>query len=160
MQGTRAILKILLNFRTLLLLGLAIYCLSPAYGQLDAIRFRRGPDQRILVSVRVDGKAMQFVMDTGAKDTIVSRSALPAQERSGLRLQEQIVGFRGMARISAAELRLGRHVWVNQPIHVTDLTEVSRSLGVQVDGILGMDVLSQFKGIRIHFDTSTIELEK
>jgi len=133
---------------------------SPASGQPDTVPFREGPDHRILVSVLVDGKARQFILDTGAKDTILSENAVPVGERAGLRLQEQIVGFRGMALIRAAELRLGKHVWVNQPVHVTDLTEVSKSLGVRVEGILGMDVLSQFKSIQIRFSSSTIEMEK
>ena len=133
---------------------------SPVSGRPDAVPFREGPDHRILVSVLVDGKARQFILDTGAKDTILSENAVPVGERAGLRLQEQIVGFRGMALIRAAELRLGKHVWVNQPVHVTDLTEVSKSLGVRVEGILGMDVLSQFKSIQIRFSSSTIEMEK
>jgi predicted aspartyl protease len=141
------------------LLPLILFAL-PASGQPDTVPFREGPDHQILVSVLVDGKALQFMLDTGAKDTIVSKNAVPVAERAGLRLQEQIVGFRGMALIRAAELRVGKHVWVNQPIHVTDLTEVSKSLGVRVEGILGMDVLSQFKSIHILFSTSTIVMEK
>jgi len=37
---------------------------------------------------------------------------------------------------------------------------VSKSLGVRVEGILGMDVLSQFKSIQIRFSSSTIGMEK
>jgi predicted aspartyl protease len=146
--------------RNLHVLWLLVLLASPVCGQHDTVPFHRGPDHRILVSVHVDGKAMQFILDTGAKDTILSKDAVPVEEGAPLRLQQQIVGFRGMALISAAELRLGNHIWVNQPVHVTDLTEVSKSLGIPVEGILGMDVLSQFKGIHIHFDNSTIELEK
>jgi len=149
------------NFRRGFRLLLVIACLaSPALGQHDSVPFRRGPDHRILVSVLVDGKSMQFILDTGAKDTILSKLAVPPGERDALRLQEQVVGFRGMALISAAELRLGKHIWVNQPVHVTDLTAVSKSLGIPVEGILGMDVLSHFKSIRIRFDTLSIELER
>ena len=146
--------------KILRVLWLLILIALPVRSQPDTVPFHKGPDHRILVSVLVDGKARQFILDTGAKDTILSENAVPAGERAGLRLQEQIVGFRGMAIIRAAELRLGKHVWVSQPVHVTDLTEVSKSLGVRVEGILGMDVLSQFKSIQIRFNSSTIEMEK
>jgi len=146
--------------KILRVLWLLILFVLPVHSQPDTVPFQKGPDRRILVSVQVNGKPLQFILDTGAKDTILSKNAVPVEERAPLRLQEQTVGFRGMAVISAAELRLGNHIWVNQPVHVTDLTEVNRALGVSAQGILGMDVLSRFKSIRIHFDTATIELEK
>jgi hypothetical protein len=54
-------------------------------------------------------------------------------------------GFSGTGVFTRASLKIGPVVWRNHRILAMDMKEISKSLGENVDGLLGMDFLNEFE---------------
>ena len=100
----------------------------------------------LLVEAKVNGQPAIFVLDTGSDHTIVSsklvdvatpspRDAVPSKKGSG---------YAGSAIPTRASLTVGPVVWWDHRILAIDTTELSKSLGESVDGLLGLDFLHEF----------------
>ena len=98
---------------------------------VSTTRFRLDPAGRILVTVRVDGKAHAFVMDTGTRHTTVSPAVATALSR---RIQEIRPGVRAIDDVS---LELFGMVLPHQPLRVA-------SEQILDDGIVGAELLKRF----------------
>jgi hypothetical protein len=79
---------------------------------VSTTRFQRDPAGRILVTVRVDGKAHTFVMDTGSRHTTVSPAVATSLSR---RIQEIRPGVRTIDDVS---LELFGMVLPHQPLRL------------------------------------------
>ncbi len=114
----------------------------------------------ILVRVEVNRKPAVMIVDTGSSRTFVSPriAGLDLRERQGPAHIEKGSGVEGEARWGKATLGLGRHLFPNQRVVVLDLQDVSRSLGQEIDGLLGQDVLCQFDHVVIDFKKRKIVL--
>jgi clan AA aspartic protease (TIGR02281 family) len=109
---------------------------------VGADTFPRGNDNVILVRASVNNRPGIFILDTGASfvaltaqfasaaNVNVSRQTVSAQTANGI--TESLLG-------SAGSVRVGRVEATNVPLLVQD-----RSLGKNVDGLLGMSFLSRF----------------
>jgi hypothetical protein len=53
----------------------------------------------------------------------------------------------------------GRYLF-SQPISVMNLGDLPQRVGVPFDGLLGQDILRQFRSVRIDYKKHVIELEK
>ena len=105
----------------------------------------------MLIKVEVNGKSAVMVLDTGSNETIVSPGIVIAKQ---LTSKEVVAlakgsGYSGSGVISTALLKVGPLTAKNCQILVVDLSELSKSLGENVDGILGMSVLKEFEIVSV-----------
>lgn len=116
----------------------------------------------ILVEGRIGGQRMTFVLDTGANHTIVSVRSYGAALFL-LRRAQRNHGGAGMTGESIrlpVNLTLADHTWVGQPVSVMDLDDLQQALGINFDGLLGQDILREFRSVRIDYHAHVIELEQ
>ena len=99
--------------------------------QLSTTRFQFDSSGRIPVTVRIDGKAHAFVMDTGTRYTTVSPEVGTALNR---RIEEIRPGVRTIDNVS---LKLLGIVLPHQPLRVANEA-------ILVDGIVGADLCKRF----------------
>jgi hypothetical protein len=59
-----------------------------------------------------------------------------------------------------ADVALGNRIWVSQPVSVMNLDDLTSRFGTRIDGLLGQDILREFRSIRINYHTDVIELEQ
>ena len=96
-------------------------------------------------SVRGAGRRCLALVDTGAEQSLMSPRLAAANQGP---------------TAAAVGLRVGRHSFpLGAPRISTDLGEVvSRSLGVEVDFILGMDFLGQFDRVVLDYSRQNLAL--
>jgi Aspartyl protease len=117
----------------------------------------------ILVQGKVDGKQVTFLLDTGSLGTIVSFKLYrnlnyPLQ---GIHRNWQGAGVSGESVQGCLDLEFGGHRWFSQRVSVMNLDELSDILGIEhVDGLLGEDILRQFRYVRIDYHAHIVELEE
>jgi hypothetical protein len=116
----------------------------------------------ILVEGKVNGNRATFLLDTGANRTIISaktygndKLAIPQYPR-----RPNGVGMTGYSVRRPADLILGERVWLSHPVSVMDLEELKGVLKLEFDGLLGQDILRQFRTVRIDYHTHVLEMEE
>jgi predicted aspartyl protease len=105
----------------------------------------------MLIKVEVNGKPAEMVLDTGSNETIVSPRVVMVKQLSS---KEAVAmakgsGFSGTGVFTTAFLTIGPLNPKNCQILVVDLSDLSKSLGQEVDGILGMSVLKEFEIVSV-----------
>jgi hypothetical protein len=108
----------------------------------------------ILVNARVNQKEAVLVLDTGSNTTILSPEILDVSLTKLRRADPRAKGsgFVGQGRWAMVSLEVGTTVWRDRRVLASDMREVSRAYHRKVDGLLGVDVLSEFKQIEIDFE--------
>jgi hypothetical protein len=69
-------------------------------------------------------------------------------------------GMAGESLRLPVELALADRIWVGQRVSVMNLDDLKRILGISFDGLLGQDILRQFRSVRIDYHAHVIELEE
>jgi hypothetical protein len=105
----------------------------------------------ILVSVRVNGKPAVLILDTGSSTTILSPEASGLDPASLRRAAppKKGTGFVGDGRWGEATLVTGTRIWKDHRILVADMKSINEAVHRKIDGILGQDILGEFKHIEI-----------
>jgi len=116
----------------------------------------------ILLKVEVDGESATFVLDTGSSRTILSTRfhahRLPSSPKV---TSSKGSGYVGSAITVKATLKIGEHLWRDHDfLAMDDFPEISQSLGQTIDGILGQDVLRDFKTVEIDFRNRRLALSR
>lgn len=62
--------------------------------------------------------------------------------------------------ILPVNLELANHTWAGQRVAIMNLDGLSQVFGIQFDGLLGQDVLSEFHSVRIDYHAHIIEFEE
>jgi hypothetical protein len=115
----------------------------------------------ILLTVGLEGRPAVFVLDTGAARTVVdaTRLGMNVVDLSRARFANG-PGVGGEAVWAKVSLRLGERRWMNRPVVVMDLADISARYGRRIDGLLGLDVLRQWGRVVIDFESRSLILEK
>jgi hypothetical protein len=87
-----------------------------------------------------------FILDTGSDHTIVSSKLVDVATPS---LKDAVTtnkgsGFSGNGIFTRASLAVGPVLWRDHRILAMDTNELSKSMGENVEGMLGMDFLNEF----------------
>jgi hypothetical protein len=116
----------------------------------------------LLVHVEVNDKPATFVVDTGANRTAVSDRLIPVQKSGNVKevIPEKSSGYLGHAVPVKANLQIGNTNFDNYDLLAMDMTELSRSLDQNVDGLLGEDILREFNVLQFDFKNRSFILFK
>jgi hypothetical protein len=148
--------------RRCILLALLLLMPLPNRARPSVLRLPfRTAHSMIIVQGRVNGSPVAFLLDTGATRTIVSVSIygkVPFRLRTIERTSHS-AGIIGDSVILPVDLELANHTWSGQHVAVMNLDGLSQVLGVQFDGLIGQDVLREFRSVRIDYHAHMIELE-
>jgi predicted aspartyl protease len=100
----------------------------------------------MLIQGEVNGNPATLILDTGSNHTIISSRFVdivtPALRDTFS--TERGSGHSGTGVFTRASLKVGPLVWRDHRILAMDMKEISKSLGENVDGLLGMDFLNEF----------------
>ena len=105
----------------------------------------------ILIKVEINGKPAEMVLDTGSNETIVSPRVVIVKQLSSKKAVAMAKGsgYSGNGVITNVFLKVGPLNPKNSQILVVDLSDLSKTLGQEVDGILGMSVLKEFETVSV-----------
>jgi predicted aspartyl protease len=101
----------------------------------------------MLIRGEVNGNPATLILDTGSDHTIISSRFVDVATPP---LRDTVhsgkgSGFTGTGVFTRSSLKVGPLVWRDHRILAMDLKEISKSLGENVDGLLGMDFLNEFE---------------
>ena len=111
----------------------------------------------ILLDSKLNDKPAVFLLDTGANNSVVD---VHSAGFDGLRLDALrstgSTGAEGACTVREVKLSLEHRSSLNRRVCVMDLSDVSRRMGVRVDGFIGADVLSEFSAVLVDFKNHRI----
>jgi predicted aspartyl protease len=138
-----------------------VYAEDAAQGEIP-MRFEGAGEATLVVPVHIDGEGpFNFVLDTGATVTCVERAVasdlnLAAQPRTAIGAGAATAGHMDMVTVS--RLRLAGTEVLDVTACVLDLEHV-RELGIDVHGLLGLNVLRSFR-VTLDFERGVVRLEE
>jgi hypothetical protein len=135
---------------------------GPAKPPVVRVPFR-SVESMILVEGKVNGDPVTFLLDTGSVGTIVSTRMcrITCFSLRGVQRNADGHGINGESISVRLDLQLGNRQWAGQRVSIMNLDELSSILGVRhVDGLIGEDILRDFRSIRIDYHARVIELEE
>jgi hypothetical protein len=137
---------------------------SPDLAKPPVIRVPfRSAASMILVEGKVNGDPVTFLLDTGSVGTIVSTRTyrITCFPLRNVQRNAEGLGIKGESISVWLDLQLGNHRWTAQRVSIMNLDELSQILGVhRIDGLIGEDILREFRSIRIDYHAHVIELEE
>jgi Aspartyl protease len=138
-----------------------LYPASKTSHRRTVVPIERSPDfGAILVSVHVNGKPAVLILDTGSNTTILSPEISGLNPAHLLRAAppRKGTGFVADGRWGQATLTIGTTVWRDKRVLVVDTKDVSRAVQRKIDGILGQDILDEFKYVEINLEEKRLTL--
>ncbi|HMI50897.1 MAG TPA: aspartyl protease family protein [Candidatus Saccharimonadales bacterium] len=114
---------------------------------------------RIFVVVLVNDKRARLLLDTGAGITLVEPQFAKGTRELQSVFTQQLAGF-SQASIRRVSLTLGELTLKDVLVGVLDMTDVKKRAAMDMNGMLGEDVLCRFRSVRINFKNKTLELER
>lgn len=133
---------------------------KPLYRQ-TVLRIERSPHFGvILVNVQVNEKPAVLIVDTGSNTTILSPevSGLNPARLPRANPPPKGTGFVGDGHWGQATLTIGTNVWKDKRVLVSDTKDLSRAFKRKIDGILGQDILDEFKCVKINLQEKRLIL--
>ena len=141
---------------------LALALLSPlscAHTETVFLPFR-SVHSLILVDAKVNGNPVTLLLDTGANNTILDGKVYGPVLAPRIEPASKGPGVIGNALRLRVDLEIASRFLFSQPVSVMNLGDLTQRVGAQFDGLLGQDILRQFRSVRINYHAHVIELEK
>jgi hypothetical protein len=132
---------------------------APAEPRVVALPYR-SVNSYILVEAKINGSPVLLLVDTGANKTILNTRSFCKSELHVSQPVNRGAGIVGNALRLRVDLEIAHQFLFSQPVSVMNLEELSKRFGIPFDGLLGQDVLNQFRSVRIDYKKHVIELEK
>jgi hypothetical protein len=149
-----------------LILLFVLLALAPSPGPAKPPVVRvpfRSIESMILLEGKVNGDPVTFLLDTGSVGTIVSARMyrITSFPLRSVQRNADGHGINGESISVRLDLQLGNRRWAGQRVSIMNLDELSQILGIRhIDGLIGEDILREFRSIRIDYHTHVIELEE
>jgi hypothetical protein len=134
------------RFMVLALLILTTSALAASSNQIEIPFENSRVFGLFLVKVLANDRPALLIVDTGSNMTILSQDLMdvaPGTFKPG-GLPSKGSGFSGKGIFRKTTLKVGSVTWHDHTVLVTNVDELSKSLGQRVDGMLGIDFFSQF----------------
>jgi hypothetical protein len=142
-----------------ILLVLALFLLpSSARPQTVFLPFR-SVRSLILIDAKINGNPVTLLLDTGANNTILDVKTYGNILMSPIQPARQHAGIVGNALRVRMDLEIAHRFLFSQPVSVMNLEGLPKQLGAPFDGLLGQDILRQFRSVRINYKSHLIELQ-
>jgi hypothetical protein len=110
-----------------------------------------------VVKLRFRGADHHFIVDTGAQGTMVDPDAIGVNQNTTLR-PLGIGGVGGDQMSALAEVRFNFcGVTINEMGLMLTLRQASLAYGVKLSGLIGQDILGQFRQVIFDNDKHTVE---
>jgi len=142
-------------FALLLLLFVGTASAQPA--KSVTLHFTRSANGWILIPAKVNGHLGSFVLDTGATDSFVSPKLI-GENMAGASSRTSYLGGVELFRQISATVSLG-DTNLNLQILLTSTERVGVLAKTRIDGIIGLNVLSQYQKVTLDLKAQTIVLE-
>jgi hypothetical protein len=115
----------------------------------------------ILVIANINNKSAVLIVDTGSDRTIVSPDFVTTDQLSGEFRVSFLTAHRStLSAWGKIALQLSHKTWKEHVVVVQDFSELRRTFQQKIDGILGQDILSQFRKVTIDSETQTLTLQE
>ena len=110
----------------------------------------------LVIEAQINGQAGSFILDTGASSTVIDPRFLSESYVLTFHPIETITGHSVIASASVSVSIGGK----STPISAAILKNafISRAAGKPIDGLIGMDVLSQYQAIKLDFEKHVLIL--
>ena len=112
----------------------------------------------ILLCIEVDGKPAQVILDTVSNVTILSPDMIPPVQTdpSGAVTPLKGSGYVSTGQWGEANLHLGDRYWISRHILVDEMESISQAHKQRIDGILGRDILKEFRFVIIDYEKKVV----
>jgi len=115
----------------------------------------------VFVPVKVNGSDVLLMLDTGATNTVVSPKAVHVPVNAASQMATVTEGHQQVnVAVARLDVKLGEARIDSAVVVLTDLSPAQAARYGKFDGLLGQNVLSQFKSVRIDYQNKVIELER
>jgi len=116
----------------------------------------------IFVPVNVNGSNLVLMLDTGATNTVITPKAVHIPVFAGTAGTATLTEGHQQVSVSVVrlDLRLGKARFDSSVVVLTDLSAAQQTRYGKFDGLLGENILSQFKSFCVDYQNKVIELEK
>jgi hypothetical protein len=108
----------------------------------------------------IDGRPVTLMVDTGANKTILNARSIGRVQLPVSQPVNQGAGIIGNALRLRVHVEIAHQCMFSQPVSVMSLEELSKRFQIPFDGLLGQDILNQFRSVRIDYKAHVIELER
>jgi len=146
--------------RTLAILALLLALVvgtASAHPKSETLPFARSATGWILIHAKINGNPGVFVFDTGAVDCFASPELI-GEKNVGVKSTVHYLGGKQTFRRVPATVSLGENNFgVDVLLGSTD--DLSALAKTQIDGIIGLSVLSHYEKITIDFKLQVFTLE-
>jgi hypothetical protein len=106
---------------------------------------------------QLNGKPAVFLLDTGSNVSFVDMHSARAIQFKADKVRR--VGMAGCL-VAHEKLTLGDKDFEGQRLCIADLSDISKSTGTRIDGLVGQDFLRMFSAVRIDYKAKTVTLEE
>ena len=131
----------------------------PAQRQIMSVPFR-SVNSYMLVEVSIDGTPVTLLVDTGVNKTILNARSIGKVQLPVSQPVNQGAGIIANALRLRVHVEIAHQFMFSQSVSVMNLEELSKRFQIPFDGLLGQDILNQFRSVRIDYKAHVIELER
>jgi len=112
----------------------------------------------ILLLIEVNGRPAQVILDTGSNVTVLSPDIAPQThlEPSYPVTPLKRSGYVSTGHWGEANIHIGDRYWINRRILVDEMRSVSQAHKERIDGILGRDILREFRFVTINYERKVL----
>lgn len=116
----------------------------------------------VLIEGKLDGHPAVMVLDTGAAQTMfdAEKFGISAVDLEAARLNRRGVGIDANVVWRTVNFSIGDRSWPQRQVAIADLKDISKIYGRKIDGIVGEDVLREFRSITINYKWHCVMLTR